>query len=347
LKKTDPHDVDEESLLNQPRVQPGEVSLRVGWDQNFVLGFLGFAGSINVVTWLGAIPMLFAPSDSSSSSGGAFSDSGLAMALGIVAAILLLTLPTAVPPLILRARQKYGARLQWSEEGVVEWDGVWKRNSIPWSRMEVAHFVWYVAGRSNSRYAQDVVQLFDTSSDAIITAWQGPPPGSPVVRRRVVASDLAPLLAVLRTREAPFTRTIDVTRAEDPERRRMHGFSLAIARLGYFGAMIGPMTALPSPLLGVVISTIAAALLAWRATPVLHELRVVSKRMHDATMANTEMPATDPYREASAPPVSKDPRGRYEADKTKRRAVIAEAVLRFSFVVMTLFAGAAMALHPS
>ena len=326
----------------------GGLELGVPGDQYFWLSAFGFAGILPTTVWLMSPRMLFPPSGLDTSPSSGVDDSALMMALGILATFFLLAIPASVPSRILRARQKLGAKLKWDNEGVTEWDGVWRRNAIPWSRMEVAHFTWAIMGRSGSKFQQDVVQLFDTSSNAVISAWQSTPRGTPVVRRRVASDDVPKLVEVLRARNIPFSRAVDYSLAEDPERKRMHGFSLAIARLGYVGAVMGPMIALPAPLPGVAISVIAAALLAWRALPVFREHRVVSARMRDDVESN-EMPsnAGDPYREASKPTVAQDPRGRYEADKIKRRAIRYEATMRGAFVVLTLFAGIAMAMHPN
>jgi hypothetical protein len=270
------------------------------------------------------------------------------MAVGIVFVAGIFAIPIGAPISILRRRQKNGARLTWDDDGVVEHDGVWKRNAIPWSRMEVAHVAWVLPGRNSGRVTYDVVQLVDRSSNAVITAWQGAPSGTPVVRRRVIARDLQGFMAVLRNREIQFSQIVDYRRAEDSDRHRMTGWRLALARLGYLGAALGPMIALPSPISGVVISVIAAGLLAWRATPSIRELRIVSSRIRlgDAPIAD-DSDKIDPYREVSAPPVSLDLGGRMEADRIKRRAVRAEVALRSAFVLLTLFAGVANALHPS
>lgn len=327
----------------------GSLELRENREDCAALGALGFVGLIPLTVWGGAIGVALADSSSSPpTSGGILHNDVVMMVLAVLFMLAMFAIPVIVPISILRRRQKTGARLDWNEEGVVEHDGSWKRNAIPWSRMEVAHLVWVIPGRSSRGTPQDVIQLFDRSSDVVISAWQGAPSGSPVVRRRVIAPDLPGFIEMLRKRKIPFSRKIDFARAEDPDRRRMKRWQLAIARLGYVGAVIGPMTAFPNPPVGMIVSVIAAALLAWRAVPAVRELRLVSARIRNGNApAEHESEKNDPYREASPPPVSIDFAGRAEVDRTKRRAVIAEVACRVSFVILTLFAGAANALHPN
>jgi hypothetical protein len=322
----------------------GSLELRENRGDGAVLGALGFVGIIPLTAWAGAI-ILSLPTWVSAG-GTSWQNGPIGLVVGSSFVFGMFAIPISVPIWILRSRQKNGARLTWDDDGVVEYDGAWKRNAIPWSRMEVAHVAWVLPGRNWGRVTYDVVQLFDRSSNAVITAWQGSPSGTPIVRRRVIALDLPGFIAMLRNRKIPFSQIVDYTRAEDPDRHRMTGARLALARLGYVGALLGPMVAFPAPIPGVIISVIAAGLLAWRATPSIRELRIVSSRIRRAGASfEGEPEKIEAYREASAPPVSLDVGGRLEVDRIKRVAVRAEVAMRSAFVLLTLFAGVANALH--
>ena len=266
--------------------------------------------------------------------------------LAVIATIGLLVLPALLPVVVLRWRQREGASVVWDDEGLTEWDGPWKRNVVPWSRMEAAHFTWQVVvGKYGHQEARDLIQIFDRASDdRVTTIWQEPPPSVPRVRRRVASSNIAQLVQALEHHHVSLTRTVDWTCIEEPERRPMRGVSLVLARVGYVGAVIGPLLAFAWPLIGISIGVIAAGLLAWRALPVLHELSVLRRRLAGAIAS--EMPAhdgEDGYRAAA--PIPRESRA--PADRIRLRAVWMEALVRGSFVVLTLFASVANGLGPS
>jgi len=283
------------------------IELRFGW-QVFNLVASGVPGMLPVATWIVplAIPLLDDPGPHGNSP-------FLAGVLGSAAMVSMLVLPWLVPWLVLRARQPRGARLEWDEEQLVEWDGPSRRAVVAWRNAHAASVSW--SDREGvgaaSAWTQRAVQVVDTGSGAVITAWETEPDGAPVVRRRLCAKDLRPLITAMGERAVPLSGHANWSLAAEPGRRRST-LTLVLGRLGYPCAVLAPLLQV-APWAGVALGVVGAVLLAVRARPVWRELWTVRARVkstHDAAW--------------------------HEADRLRLRAIWFEAVVRAGFVVLTL-----------
>lgn len=288
----------------------------------------GLLGILPVPGWsIVALPLF--PAGPASSTGG---DSPVAMGLGIAAALVLLSLPSVVAVLTLRARQPRGASITWDEEAIVERDGPWRRGVIPWRRARAAHFAWEQPLRNGS-VTRNAVQIVDAESGASITAWDDTPKGAPIVRRRRTG-DVKPLLDALEAHDVVAHGAIDWTRILDPDRPRRR-WVLVLGRLGYPLAIAGAIGAPDATAPGYVLGAIAAVCLAVRAWPVLHELRATRARI--ASLRAARAAAAAPYRAADpGPAVAGEDDAEAAALRLKLRAVAFEALVRVSFVALTV-----------
>ncbi|MEO8876217.1 MAG: hypothetical protein ABI461_11565 [Polyangiaceae bacterium] len=317
--------------------ESGRIELTIGVEQYAGLAITGFLGMLPLVVWGGGLAMLMEAHEASPASSGGTSMVGEIS--GVLLFVALIATPSLVSCLVLRARQRKGAFVEWDGEGVTEWDGPWKRNAIPWSRMEAAIFSWRAASSKSPRANYQALQMRDREASAVITIWQVRPDEAPVVRRRLISNALPRFVEMLRARQVPFSGVVDWSHVEERERRRFTGWKLWLARSGYIGALCGPMIAFPSPVPGMMISVVAAALLAWRALPVLHELKVVRSRLHAFAQPIAKSPAIleAPYREPAAHESEKI-ETREAADRIRLPAVWVEALLRLSLGALTLVA---------
>ncbi len=292
------------------RTNVGVVQLGFG-GQYLGLIVTGVVGILPIPTWGVAFLPLVSLFPAAPSYGGS---SILGEVGAIIATPLLLVLPAFLACRTLRARQPQGASITWDEDAIVEWDGPWKRALIPWSRAVLTHMPWVVELRSR-RVTYQAIQIVDSESGATITAWDDPPDGAPIIRRRLVGR-VEPLALEMQRRGVKPAHTIDWSRVVDPDRPR-RTWILVLGRLGYPLAMAGTIGAPDSRAPGYVLGAIAAVLLAIRAYPVFHELR--------ATLAHLA-PAKD----------TPEDLGRTAALRLKLRAVGFEAFARGMFVVLTV-----------
>jgi hypothetical protein len=250
-----------------------------------------------------------------------------AVSVGLVVVFLvgLLVLPWLLPCLTLRARQPKGARVEWDDDEIIEWDGPWKRVVIPWGRARVTHLAWVVHGRLSS-WTEHALQIVDLSSDASITFWRTAPKGAPLVRRRICGTeaDMDRLLAAIAARGLDSPGTPEWSRMMDPDRPR-RTWILVLGRLGYVFGAAAPLGAPDVIWPGYVLGAVAAGLLAIRALPVLHELR--------ATILHLSAVRVAP---AGATPLSTGDLGRGDALRLKLRAVGFEASARAAFVALVV-----------
>ena len=290
----------------------GRIELRLGWQVVNLVG-AGVPGMLPLVAWTMAIagPLLERPS----ASGATSVWPGI---LGGVAAIALVVLPWLTPWLVLRARQPHGAHLEWDDVELVEWDGAWKRAVVTWRNGRAASVSWVVQGRTSS-WPNQAVQIVDTVSGSTITAWEFEPRGAPVIRRRLCAKDLKPLLAVLEERGVPLSGHADWSLAAEPGRRRS-GWALWLGRAGYPCAVLAPLLQ-AVPRAGLAVGLVAAILLSVRARPVCVELWTVLAQVRS--------------RDQDA--------GHRAADRLKLRAIRFEALVRAAFVLCTLASLAGLA----
>lgn len=308
------------------------VELAFGVDQYFALSVSGFVTILPMTSWIGAlVPLFFGDGHGGPDPGAA---GGILAALAVP---VMLVLPALVPCRVLRARQPHGARIEWDDDGLTEWDGLWERSSIPWNRAEVAHVETTRKTQHGGTVVLHALQIFDSATNAVITAWEEAPGSTP--RRRLRARTLSDLLRALHDHGVPFSRAAAWERAEEPGRRRTKWVWLA--RSGYVAGLFGPLVAFPSPLPGVAIGALGSALLLWRALPVFRELRMVRARLDQG---GRQAVAVDPYRGA---PGDEQP-GRRVADAMKYRAIVVEAIVRAAFVVLPLVSSlvSGFAAHP-
>ena len=257
----------------------------------------------------------------------------LAIPAVILAAFVLLVAPSLVPCFVLWARQPKGARIEWDDDRVVEWDGPWRRATIPWKRVEVAYQRWVTRFRGSVLGVHEALQLRDRETRAVIMVWGSDPSGAPVVRRRIYvrSRDLKSLIEALERHDPEFerarTRALEHFRASgehlvigrpdwslasDPDRPRPRT-NVILGRFGYLCAVAAPMAVGPWPIAGYSIMALGTALLGFRAVPVFHEIRAVRARLAE--------PSDGPRSEAL--------RMRYTAAKI-------EALLRVTFSALVV-----------
>jgi hypothetical protein len=298
-----------------------KIELGFGSSQYAALAAAGLFGTIPLTVLLASvfIPLLEGGQSSGGSTAGA--------AVGLVAGVALVFGPPILPCLVLRARQPRGARITWDDEEIVLWDGPWKRTAIPWDRVTGDRAKWKIGGFRNL-VTQEALALRDRTTDARIHVWTERPNGAPLVRDRLCARDLRDLSTALDEKKIVLGEAPDWSRAADPARVR-RSWLVWLGRLGYVFAfaMIIP----PEPgLAKTAIGSIATVLLALRTAPPVMELL--------ATRSPARAPehAAAPYREAERPEAPTDEAGRAAADGARRRAVLAEAVVRAALVVLCL-----------
>ena len=281
----------------------------------------------------------------------------------------MLVAPWLVPILVLRARQPRGARIEWNEVGVTEWDGPWKRAFIAWSELAAGHARWETATKGRP-IIDEALQLVGPPPVAAITVWTEPPPGVPNFRRRLCAdrSRVAELREAVEQHGIVLTRAPDWLLACDSDRPPHRALTIA-GRFGYPLAVIGPLVVPSSHAVGIAMGVVAAVLLAARALPSLREVRAIvgrgreragagvgarggarARRAAAAASASASASASDepgPYRAAGmlpseglpaadrAPDLAADD-GRAVADRLKLRAALVEAGVRTGCVVMVV-----------
>jgi hypothetical protein len=210
---------------------------------------------------------------------------------------------------VLRARQPDGARIDWDETGVVEWDGGWRRASVPWSRARAARLVWKTTSRARTT-THEAIQLVDTASGAAITVWPFTPPGVPNIRRRLCSEGVAALHAAIEDHHVPIGAAFDPALAMEHGRATL-GPIRWVWRLGYVAAVVAPLVAGPAPVWGLALGAAGTLLLVARALPVYAELRA---------LGGSAARERDPDRKI--------------AEGLRRRAVLAEAVARTAFFLL-------------
>jgi hypothetical protein len=305
------------------------IALGFGPAQYAGLVVAGLGGMIPFTAWV--TPLLLAAFPENRPVHGLAAIAQAVCMVGFLAGLLVGT--WLVPCLVLRARQPRGARVAWDDEAVVEWDGPWKRSVVPWARAEAALVRWVVRSRSGPT-TYEAVQLVDRAKGAVITAWQTAPKGAPLVRRRLCSGDVPALRAAVEARGIPRVSP-DWMLAVDPDRPR----PLVNVVLGRVGYLLGFSAGFASPLshaAGTVLCVAGVALLAFRAVPVLAEVRAIRARLASAARTAEASAGAGPYRVASSVPPEDD--GRHAADRLKLRAVMAEALLRLAFVALPIAA---------
>ena len=257
--------------------RPRSLELRLrGWDSAELVG-AGMLAAIPVTTWLATIAVPLA-NDRQPPGGDAPGPIAIAVFVG-AAMFAMLVAPWLVPILVLRRRQPGGARIEWDESGVTEWDGPWRRSVIAWNEMKAGRVTWETKTRGRT-FVDEALQLVGPAGARAITVWTDEPPGVPHFRRRLVA-DVALVTAL---REAAEDRGVAFDTpptwllACDPD-RPPHRALTVVGRFGYPLGVLGPLVALGSHGVGIAIALVAAALLAARAVPVLREVRGISARL--------------------------------------------------------------------
>jgi hypothetical protein len=306
-------------------VSKGVLELGFGGTQYGALAASGVVGMIPFTAWLAT---LMVPTLDAHHHGNVIGN-----IVGGALAVALLFAPPIVPCIVLRARQPKGARIEWDDEGIVEWDGDFRKTTIPWSRLAGDAVVWEVQASRYSKRAVCALALRDTQTDARIHVWEERPKGSPLVRRQLCAENVEALRKEIGERGVVLGDAPDWTRAIDPARPRRTAI-VWIGRLGYFFVVASLIGLRPGPLT-TTIGSIAAALLAVRAVPVILELRATARREERAAHAS---PEASPYREGGAPPPEIDVAALDAALARRRRAAMVEAFVRIAFVVMTIAA---------
>jgi hypothetical protein len=314
------------------------IALGFGFDQYFSLAAAGLVGMVPVASWVVSLASLASCMPTPSGAAGALVQG----ALTVIALLVLLVAPPLVPCLVLRARQPWGAFIAWDDEGIVEREGAGKRTTISWHDVVAARVTWEVASRMGTRTCT-AIQIFDRTTNEVITAWEDRPPGAPLVRRRLIASRIALLADALERRSVNLGRVADWTRVVDTARTRPSGGLLALMRLGYVGGALAPILAFPLPAVGVAVGAASSILLARRARPSVTEALALRARLRSQTAAHSEL-LKEPYRAAGRPPA----RVEVAAARACLRAVTLEVAVRLACAVLPIAASLANALrHPS
>jgi len=228
-----------------------------------------------------------------------------------LALFTLLVAPWLVPCLVLRARQPRGARIEWTDLGVTEFDGDWRRALVPWDRARAAKHTWEVRTRHGSRTCE-ALQLVAEGTGDVITVWPSEPPGSPVLRRRLCSDRTPELRAAIEAHRIPITDGLDPALAKEEGRSRP-GWASWLGRPGYVLGVVAPLVAGPAPEVGMGLAGIGAAMLACRALPVLAEVRALLGR---ATLGEQRT-----------------------AERLRLRAAVVEATVRLACPALVLAAG--------
>lgn len=300
-------------MKKRRRYTPG-IELGFGIDAYVSLGMSGFfcllpivAGVAPVAAWLGGF-------DSRAGTSSPIAD----VVVPLLSALSIGVAPWLIPCLVLRARQPKGAHIDWSSDEIFERDGPWKRTVIRWDHAEAGLLVHNAPSRMHSRRL--AIQIWDkTNPSAVITAWEETPEEAPLVRRRLEARRLSALDGAIE-RHVGYKGQFEMERVIDPDRVAQTTLVRWVTRLGYVGGFLGPIFAEQSPAIGLPISAAAALLLTWRAAPVFRELVRVGAKLG----------ARDP--------------GEVLAWRYRFRAVLAEAIVRGTFVILPLVGAVASAL---
>lgn len=218
---------------------------------------------------------------------------------GAAMMFLMVIAPWLAALLILRARQPLGARLTWNSEVLIEWDGPDRRTVIPWRAAVACEREWVIQYRTGPR-TERAIQVFDPNTKNAITVWTTRPRGAPLIRRRLTSAHVSRVRTAVVTHGVELTGEPDWSRAFEPGRPPHEGWS----RLGYVFAVFAPLVMPVNFAVGIALSTLAAALLTLRARPVFRELTALGD---------------SPW------------------DQRKRRAVVAEALIRSTFVALVIY----------
>lgn len=297
----------------------GELRLRFGGDAFADLAVAAFFGLLPVISWLER----FGPE--------------LQLGSGLVVA-LLVGCPT-LPCVVLWLRQPRAVTISWDDAGVWARRGGRLLAFVPWERAVLRG----LSGRGSSsrlrRHGRPYtcVQLVDPLSGESITAADGLPEDAPAVRRRVIASSVAGLLAAARMRGLQPQQGIDWELAGARARPWV-----GLARIGYPLVMIGLMRLQAPREVSMAIALLGAAALLLRAAPPARELAALVAR---ACSTERALAARAP----SAPGLAAvGARSMYRAHPTERAegrvpavepiAVVTELAVRVAFVVLTIVA---------
>ncbi len=294
-------------MKRAPVPATGRLTLGFGGNQYSGVWWGGMLGTIPTTAWLAMVIVPLHLDDPGSPLAGLGQNSVAGVAVMLLSFTTILVAPWLVPCLVLRARQPHGARVEWDEKGVTEWDGAWKRAVVPWKTARAAHQVWKVTARMRT-ITFEAIQLVDRETGAAITVWPCEPPGAPTIRRRLCVDDAAPLRAAIDGQKLAMGDEFNASLAQEEHRRRS-GWRLWVGRLGYVAGAIAPLEAGVSPAWGLAIATVATMCLMLRAVTVFAELRALV----------TSTP-TDP--------------GQQRAEQLRLRAVIVEALVRSACIAL-------------
>jgi hypothetical protein len=296
--------------------------------------FAGLAGMIPAMVWwliLIASPLSFL----SAPPQWRYAHPALYAALNgglFLGSLSVLGVPSLAACLVLRARQPRGARVEWDEEAVVEWDGPWQRTRVPWERAVIAYQRWVIRIRGTTLDRPEAVQLVDRDTRAVISVWENTPPGAPLIRRRIYVGwrDIQTFIKAIEGRKLEFERARrreiehsggdcrvgnpDWSVVADPDRPNTR-WRVILGRFGYVGAVLAPLCVGTATTVGAYAMMVAGALLlVLRAQPVFHELRAIGASL-------VRVPPSEPHREVL---------------RMRLRAVRIEAFLRGTFVVLVI-----------
>jgi hypothetical protein len=226
-----------------------------------------------------------------------------------IGSLSLLVMPSLVACLVLRARQPRGARVEWDEEAVVEWDGAWQRARVPWKRAVIAYHRWVIRIRGTTLSRPEAVQLVDPDTRAVISVWESTPPRAPLIRRRIYVGwrDIRTFIEAIEGHELEFKRARrleiehpgddcrvgnpDWSLVADPDRPN-NRWRVILGRFGYVGAVLAPLCVGTATTVGAyAMMAVGALLLALRAQPVFHEVRALGARFRG-------LPPSEPHTEA-------------------------------------------------
>lgn len=256
-------------MTRPPYASSGSLPLSFGGEQFSGLVAGGLLGMLPTTTWFALLTTVFDRPGLVIGPVVGFVGVGLAL-------FTLLVAPWLVPCLVLRARQPRGARIEWTDLGVTEFDGDWRRAFVPWDRARATQHTWEVQTRLGSR-TYEALQLAAEGTGDVITAWPSQPPGSPVIRRRLCSDRTPELRAAIDAHRIPVTDGLDAALAKEEGRSRP-GWALWLGRPGYVLGVVAPLVAGPAPEVGMGLAAIGAAMLACRALPVLAEVRALLGR---------------------------------------------------------------------
>lgn len=346
------HEKGHEKKGHEKEARSGSLELKVFFGEYMTFVAVGVVASLPVTTWMMMVAAPFGI-DGPRSRGGPSSpiETGILVALWL---FVMLVAPWLVPILVLRARQPRGARIEWDEVGVTEWDGPWKRSFIAWSELAAGHVTWEWKTKGGRAIIDEALQLVGPPPAAAITVWTEPPRGVPNFRRRLRAerARLVELREAVEQHGIVMTRAPDWLLACDSDRLPHRALTIA-GRFGYPLAALGPLVVPSSHPIGVAMGVVAAVLLAARALPSLREVRAIVARGRERTrgaMTVAAASASDergPYRAAGTLPSEGLPAadraadlagddGRAVVDRLKLRATLVEAVVRTGCVVMVV-----------